>query len=155
MRLLILSSLVLISFHAFAQQPGMVNNWNLPKNIALAGYDAVAYHRDQKAVKGDPRIIAIHKGIKWLFHSEDNKAIFLKNPSVYEPAYGGWCAYAMGATGEKVEVDPATFSLINGRLYLFYNKYFNNTLNSWNKDPKNLQRKADMNWQKIIQSTKN
>ena len=55
----------------------------------------------------------------------------------------------MGKSGDKVEVDPETFKILNGKLYLFYNKYFNNTLKSWNKDEVNLKAKADANWQKI------
>ncbi|CAN5522902.1 hypothetical protein BH10BAC1_BH10BAC1_15570 [soil metagenome] len=55
----------------------------------------------------------------------------------------------MGATGEKVEVDPETFKIVNGKLYLFYNSYFNNTLSKWNKDEKNLNKTADVNWAKI------
>ena len=55
----------------------------------------------------------------------------------------------MGASGEKVEVDPETFKIIDGKLYLFYNKIFNNTLKSWNKDEANLKQKADANWKKI------
>jgi hypothetical protein len=55
----------------------------------------------------------------------------------------------MGAKGEKVSVDPETFKLLNGKLYLFYNSYFNNTLKSWNKDEENLKKKADQNWNKI------
>jgi hypothetical protein len=56
----------------------------------------------------------------------------------------------MGSTGEKVEVDPETFKIVNGKLYLFYNRYLNNTLTKWNKDERNLQTKADQNWTRII-----
>ena len=71
-------------------------------------------------------------------------------PEKYEPAYGGWCAYAMGNSSEKVEVDPETFKIIGGKLYLFYNFYFNNTLKSWNKNETGLKTKADGNWNKFI-----
>ena len=64
--------------------------------------------------------------------------------------FGGWCAYAMGDNGEKVDIDPETFKIIDGKLYLFYNAYFNNTLNSWNKDEKNLKNKANNNWSKLL-----
>ena len=77
---------------------------------------------------------------------------FLKNPKNYEPQYGGWCAYAMGSNGEKVEVDPETYKILDGKLYVFYNAYFNNTLKSWNKDEAKLKKQADKNWQKIIKS---
>jgi hypothetical protein len=55
----------------------------------------------------------------------------------------------MGSKGEKVSVDPKTFKVTNGKLYLFYNKFFNNTLTEWNKDEKGLQPKADANWKTI------
>jgi hypothetical protein len=79
-----------------------------------------------------------------------NRDAFIKNPAAYEPQYGGWCAYAMGASGEKVEIDPETFKVADNKLYLFYNAYFNNTLPKWNKDEKNLKSKADQNWKAIL-----
>ena len=57
---------------------------------------------------------------------------------------------AMGKEGSKVDVDPGTFKIVNGKLFLFYNQFFNNTLKSWNKDEENLHRSADANWQKLI-----
>ena len=71
-----------------------------------------------------------------------------KDPAKYEPVYGGWCAFALGDYGEKVEINPSSFKIIGGKTYLFYNKFFNNTLTSWNKDEANLKKKADQNWKK-------
>ena len=76
--------------------------------------------------------------------------MFKASPAKYEPQYGGWCAYAMGATNEKVEIDPETFKIINGKLYLFYHSWTNNTLKTWNKDEGNLKPKADVNWTKTF-----
>nr|HMT28774.1 YHS domain protein [Bacteroidia bacterium] len=45
--------------------------------------------------------------------------------------------------------DPETFKIIDGKLFLFYNAYFNNTLKSWNKDEINLKKQADKNWSKF------
>lgn len=56
----------------------------------------------------------------------------------------------MGDYGEKVEIDPKTFKILDGKLYLFYNAYFNNTLKSWNKNEKNLKSKADLNWAETL-----
>jgi YHS domain-containing protein len=81
--------------------------------------------------------------------SAKNKELLTKNPSKYEPVYGGWCAFAMGDNGEKVEINPTTFKIINGKTYLFYNKLFTNTLNSWNKNEETLKKQADQNWKKI------
>jgi hypothetical protein len=124
--------------------------YNLENGLAIQGYDPVAYFTQKKAVKGKSSIATTFEGVIYYFSSNENKELFKKNPSGYEPQYGGWCAYAMGAKGEKVEVDPETFKIVNGKLFLFYNAYFNNTLKSWNKDEANLNRKADANWKKII-----
>jgi YHS domain-containing protein len=123
--------------------------FNLDDQVAIKGYDPVAYFKLNKAVKGNKNISASHQGIVYYFSSVENREEFKKNPSTYEPQYGGWCAYAMGAKGEKVSIDPETFKIINGKLYLFYHSYFNNTLPSWNKDESNLKTKADANWTKI------
>jgi YHS domain-containing protein len=126
-------------------------HFNIAKSgFLLDGYDPVAYQAQKRAIKGDPSISVIYKGVKYAFTSTANRELFKSNPAKYEPAYGGWCAYAMGYSGEKVEVDPETFKVIDGKTYLFYNFYFNNTLKSWNKDEKNLQLKANQNWMKII-----
>lgn len=120
------------------------------KHIAIEGYDPVAYFTQGKAVEGKATLAATHDGVTYYFSTSQNKATFLAHPGKYEPQYGGWCAYAMGATGEKVSVDPETFKIVNGKLFLFYNKFFNNTLKSWNKDEKNLNVKADRNWAKLF-----
>jgi hypothetical protein len=86
----------------------------------------------------------------YYFSSPTHRDKFKSDPAKYEPAYGGWCAFAMGDSGEKVEVDPETFKIIDGRLYLFYNKFFNNTLTSWNKNEPALKSKADVNWQRYV-----
>jgi YHS domain-containing protein len=125
-------------------------NFNIENNIALQGYDPVAYVKSKKAIVGKKEIVTSYKGINYRFSSTENVELFKKSPNTYEPAYGGWCAYAMGNSGEKVEVDPHTFKLIDGKLYLFYNFYFNNTLKSWNKSEAELKAKAEANWKKII-----
>jgi YHS domain-containing protein len=125
-------------------------HFNLDDGIALAGYDAVAYFKQSKAVRGNKNFALVHNGITYYFSSAANKDEFIRSPSTYEPAYGGWCAYAMGSNGEKVSVDPKTFKIVNGRLNLFYNRFFNNTLEDWNKDEANLKKKADTNWQRIV-----
>ena len=146
---------ILILLVAFISVTGLAQNsrathFNLEKKVAIQGYDPVAYFTQKKAVKGKAAIATTYEGLVYHFSSQGNKEAFLKNPSSYEPQYGGWCAYAMGANGEKVEVDPETFKILDGKLYLYYNAYFNNTLKSWNKDEVNLKKKADANWKKVI-----
>ena len=127
-----------------------ITEFNLDKKVAIQGYDPVAYFTQKKAVKGKATITSTYEGVIYNFSSQANKETFAKNPSGYEPQYGGWCSYAMGANGEKVEVNPETFKIVDGKLNLFYNAFFNNTLKSWNKDEVNLKKKADANWKKFI-----
>jgi YHS domain-containing protein len=142
---------VLLSVSNFAQTAAKrTSHFNLEKKVAIQGYDPVAYFMQKKAVKGKSSIASSYEGVTYYFSSQANKETFIKNPSSYEPQYGGWCAYAMGATGEKVEIDPETFKIVDGKLNLYYNAYFNNTLKSWNKDEVNLKKKADANWKKVL-----
>ena len=128
----------------------VVTHFNLSKDkLALSGFDPVAYFSG-KPVEGNSAISYEYRGVKYFFSSEENKQRLMKEPSKYEPQYGGWCAYAMGNDGSKVNIDPETFKIMNGKLYVFYNKFFNNTLKSWNKDETNLNKKADANWQKTV-----
>ncbi len=122
--------------------------YNLDKGVAISGYDPVSYF-DGKAREGRTSFTQTYKGVTYRFANAANADRFRKNPTAYEPAYGGWCAYAMGATGEKVAVDPETYKIADGHLYLFYNRLFNNTLPKWNNDEKTLARKADANWMKF------
>ena len=123
--------------------------YNLDDGVAISGYDPVAYFKQGKAVKGKKEFSVSADGVLYYLSSAENKEEFKKNYSRYEPQYGGWCAYAMGSDGTKVEVDPETFKIVDSKLYLFYNKFFNNTLKSWNKNESSLKTKADANWQKI------
>ena len=125
--------------------------YNLEKSgLAIEGYDPVAYFTEQKAVEGKKELNTYFNGVTYSFSSAKNRDLFKADPAKYEPQYGGWCAYAMGAAGEKVEIDPATFKVLDGKLYLFYNKLFNNTLPKWNKDETHLKNNADRNWPKFI-----
>jgi YHS domain-containing protein len=149
MKQLFVITLLFISGFAFTQDQQRLQQFNLEKGVAVKGYDPVAYFTQNKAVKGKAEFAVIHQSVKYYFSSTANKEEFKKNPAKYEPQYGGWCAYAMGESGEKVDFDPETFKILNGKLYLFYNKFFNNTLPKWNKDEVNLKTKADVNWKKF------
>ena len=124
--------------------------FNLDNGVAIKGYDPVAYFTIGKAEKGKSSFSTSYKGVSYHFADAADLNSFLANPEKYEPQYGGWCAYAMGHDGSKVEVDPETFKIINGKLFLFYNRFFNNTLKSWNQDESKLHTQADANWQKFL-----
>jgi len=150
-KIFLLVVVALISVTTFAQNATKrVKEFNLENKVAIQGYDPVAYFTLKKAVKGKSSFTTTYEGVIYNFSSQANKDLFLKKPSSYEPQYGGWCAFAMGDYGEKVEINPETFKIIDGKLYLFYNAFFTNTLKSWNKDEINLKKKADTNWRKFV-----
>ena len=120
------------------------------ENVMNDGYDPVSYF-DGKALKGKKEFSSEYKGVVYWFSSNANRLKFKNNPAKYEAQYGGWCAYAMGLKPEKVKVDPNTYKIVDGKLYLFYNFYLTNTLKSWDKDEANLLSNAPKNWELIIQ----
>lgn len=140
---------LMVAMTSFAQAPN-AKQYNVVNGLAIEGYDPVAYFVDGKAVKGIKSIATTVSGITYYFSKEAYKSLFLKEPMKYAPQYGGWCAYAIGAKGEKVDVNPKTFTIYDGKLYLFYNAYFNNTLTLWKKNEAKLMKQADYNWSKII-----
>lgn len=136
---------------AYSQESLRTKHFNInSKTVAVSGYDVVSYFTQNKAVEGDKKFSVTAEGVLYYFSSQANKDLFLKNWRNYEPQYGGWCAYAMGYSGQKVEIDPETFKVVDGKLYLFYHSWTNNTLTKWNKDERNLKAKADTNWKNIV-----
>lgn len=87
---------------------------------------------------------------KFKFATKAHLETFQSDPTAYLPQYGGYCAYAVAINGKKVSVDPLTYEIREDKLYLFYNKGKNNTLESWrNESPNELVSKADKNWEQI------
>jgi len=125
------------------------DNFNIKKSIAIEGYDPVSYF-DNKPTEGESKWTFSYNGVVYQFSSATNQAKFKASPEKYEPAYGGWCAYAMGESGEKVKIDPETFKIVDGHLCLFYNFWGNNTLEGWNKNEKTLKTRAEQNWKKYF-----
>jgi YHS domain-containing protein len=142
--------LVAAAGHAQGQATAGRHLYNVPSShLAIEGYDPVAYFTDHKAIEGKKEFAYTYDGVVYRFASAAHLQDFKNYPQKYQPQYGGWCAYAMGSTGEKVNIDPETFKVLDGKLYLFYNRFFNNTKTSWDKDEANLKRKADSNWEKL------
>lgn len=122
---------------------------NTKKGYAAKGYDVVAYFENAPA-EGTKQYTTIYQGAKYKFSSQKNLDLFLANSDRYVPQYGGYCAYAVAATGKLVDINPKSFQIKDGKLYLFYDSIFADTLEKWNEeDPEVLQPKADKNWEKI------
>ena len=142
----------MLTFSVFAQTDFNTRkkHFNLDKNsLAIQGYDLISYF-EGKPQLGNALFLTFHKGVQYYFTSQAHKDLFLKTPEKYEPAYGGWCAYAMGEYGDKMEIDATSYKTVNGKLYLFYYSFINKTLNKWNQNETALKTKADKNWEILI-----
>lgn len=113
--------------------------------VILAGHDAVAYFTKGKPVLGNADFTAVHKGAIYRFSSAANRDTFSSNPTKYEPAYGGFCAY--GATfGKKFEIDGKAFEIVDGKLYVNKNR---EVYDAWKLNiPKHLM-EANTEWPEI------
>jgi len=126
-------------------------HYNLRDGIAIKGYDPVAYFSGN-ATKGKKEYAVTNKGVTYYFSSEQNVKTFQANPNAYEPQYGGWCAYAFAINKGKVGINPKSYKIIDGKLYLFYHKTLGgNTLKAWNKADDHAQISiADKTWKKEL-----
>lgn len=130
-----------------------VRGFNLDADgLALSGYDPVAYFAvgGGAAARGDAKFEFVYRGVTYRFANEANLDAFRADPRAYEPQYGGWCAYAM-ARGDKVEVDPESFLVVDGKLYVFYDGLFADTRAKWREEGHDkLRPKADEHWTKLL-----
>jgi YHS domain-containing protein len=85
--------------------------------IALGGYDPVAYFDSGKPTHGVAALSASYGGARYLFATAAHRRAFLANPRKYLPEFGGFCAVGT-AFGEKVDIDPETGKVVNGKLYV-------------------------------------
>jgi YHS domain-containing protein len=145
--LILFLSFAISGISLLAQDTAKGAKLNLEEGIAVKGYDLVSYFNG-KPTEGKASLTKPYNGATYQFQNESNLNAFNENPEKYMPEFGGYCSYSMGTSGELVDIDPETFKIIDGKLYLFYNAYFNNTLKKWDKDEANFLKKANVNWNK-------
>lgn len=159
-----LALIVLISATAHAAAPVERINKN---GVALCAerdstadadcFDPVSYIVDGKAVKAGGenagKFRFKYKNATYVFVSQAHLELFKATPERFLPQFGGWCAYAVAAKQAKVDIDPTSFHVQDGRLLLFYDGFLAHTKKTWltdkSKDPKTYLSEADRNWPKV------
>ena len=89
-------------------------------DVAIKGYDPVAYFTESRAVEGSPRFSHRWLGATWLFSSAKNRDLFASEPVKYAPQYGGHCADGVSLGTITTNIDPKAWRIIEGKLYLSY-----------------------------------
>ncbi|MEQ8691038.1 MAG: YHS domain-containing (seleno)protein [Pseudomonadales bacterium] len=115
-------------------------------NLAIEGYDPVAYFKENKAVAGSKAHEFVWKDAKWRFSSAENLSLFKADPQKYAPQYGGYCAYAV-AQNDTAGIDPDQFTIVDGKLYLNYNAKIQA---SWLEQRDTYIEAADRNWPDVL-----
>lgn len=138
--------LLIISTTFFAQE------YNLKNGYIAQGYDVVSYFTNKKPLEGKKKYQTTFDGVKFQFSSEKNLQLFKTNPKKYIPQFGGFCAYAVAAKNSRKDIDPESYDIRDGKLYLFYNAWFSNKKENWlEEDTPKLQQKAEQNWVELKQ----
>jgi len=142
-----LLALALLAAPALAVQAG---EYFETDGLALRGHDPVAYFKENRPVLGRAEFTAQHQGSTFRFASPAHRAAFVADPAKYAPQYGGFCAFGT-AGGYKATIDPAAFTIADGKLYLNYNR---EVQKQWSADQPGFIAKADRNWPSVSKQTK-
>lgn len=135
---------VLVFFLALEASAAESVNKN-SENIAILGYDSVAYFTQARPVPGSPDIEHVWQEATWRFSSVKHRDLFASDPKRYAPRYGGFCAGAM-ARGFKRPIDPEAWVIVDDKLYLNYAK---RVAQEFAADAENQIPKADANWERL------
>ena len=138
---------IALSVVALATTAGEFNESN---GVAIKGHDPVAFFNDSKPVRGKDDLRFEYKGSTFVFANADNRAAFAADPEKYAPQYGGYCAFGT-ARGYKADIDPAAFTVVDGRLYLNYNTQVQR---EWAADTGRFIRQADERWPAVAKMDK-
>ncbi len=115
-------------------------------NVAIMGYDTVAYFTMNDAVKGSEDHAIEWLGATWQFANADHRQTFMANPIKYVPQYGGLCSLGVAYGEVTREIDPKIWAIIKGKLYLNYSK---GGMGAFVEEADTLIARADVKWPKV------
>ncbi|MFU7528939.1 YHS domain-containing (seleno)protein [Qipengyuania sp. ASV99] len=112
--------------------------------LAVSGFDVVSYFTGEGVpVEGSEEFTVRYEGYDYRFANEDNAKTFIEDPAKYAPAYGGYCAWAIGANDGLAPGDPQIYKIVDGKLYLNFSE---DVATRWNKDVPGFIAKGDANY---------
>ena len=137
------AGILLTPIAASATSDPVYTNWR--DNVAAEGYDVVTFFSGKPQL-GKPEYTTLYEGADWYFFTQANKDLFLTNPELFAPQYGGYCAWAI-AQGKLAPGRAEHWHVEDGRLYLNYNARIKRR---WNKNQATFIRDADARWPAIL-----
>ncbi|OWW02408.1 hypothetical protein ATY81_21895 [Rhizobium sp. R72] len=114
--------------------------------VAIMGYDSVAYFTEGKAIKGSEKFSYEWLGTPWHFANSHHREMFMSEPLKYAPQYGGYCTGEVSDGSVTVNVDPEAFKIVDGKLYLMYDKAH---AEEFAAHPADTVARADGQWPKV------
>ncbi|MGK0370473.1 MAG: YHS domain-containing protein [Glaciecola sp.] len=137
-----------IAFSAFTFAADIDVNTS-ENDLAIQGYDSVAYFTQSAPVKGTSEFTATYKNAIYQFSNAQNRDLFRQQPEKYAPQFGGFCAFGV-TMDRKFDTDPTAFKIVDDKLYLNLNA---KVQKRWLSDTSNLINTADNNWDGIKNQT--
>ncbi len=123
--------------------------WGYKHNgVAIRGFDTVAYFTEGKAIKGSKSITTSWDGAEWRFSKKEHLDMFVAAPEKFAPQYGGYCAYGV-AVDNLVKIEGDLWDIVNGKLYLNYNKKFQK---KWRANPQKYIQEADQKFDGLLRT---
>ncbi len=146
---LIMAVMVIISMNSVHAQ-----SVNTDENkLANGGYDIVNYFVANTPARGSVEFSTKHNGAIYYFLNAENLKAFKASPNKYLPQFDGYCAFAVAKMNKKVPVNPETFRIDDGKLYLFYNDFWEgkpfNTIVPWLNNEGEMEKMAASNWKTL------
>ena len=141
----LLTLLVLLAaVPALARNPEI--NRTAFRQVAIEGYDPVAYFEDGEPKEGSAEHEHVWKHATWRFTSAEHRDAFVAEPEKYAPQYGGYCAYAV-AKDRLAKGDPEVWVIRDGKLYLNYDVEIKQR---WLADVERYVEQADEHWPGVL-----
>jgi len=137
------AGLLLSPVMAAADSDPVYTNWR--DNIAAEGYDVVTFFSGKPQL-GKPEFTTLYEGADWFFFSQANKDLFLTNPELFAPQYGGYCAWAV-AKGKLAPGRAKHWFVEDGRLFFNYNARIKRR---WEKKRETYIPSADARWPDLL-----
>jgi hypothetical protein len=134
-----------LAAHAATTERVVANRFT---GLAINGFDPVAYFTDRLPMMGRPGFELSEAGVIWRFRNEGNRAVFVSDPQVYSPQFGGYDPVDV-ARGVVFAGNPQFWLIFEERLYLFGRE---KSRDDFAASPQRFLREAARRWPDLVET---